>query len=258
MNKSTASGLPMLLNLVVRKTKKARHFLRNWQRQRRMCRFYRQLIPNNALCFDVGANVGVRTACFLRLQAQVVAVEPLAEVAEALRRRWPTQPRLTVIEAALGSSETTAMLHVCTPSVFSSLSASWLGVTDRAARFPARKIVEERPVPVTTLDRLIARFGVPDFIKIDVEGGELDVLKGLSRPVPALSFEYHLLTLEQIAACLNRVQEIGPVIVNCSGGESLVFAQKEWVAPSHLLDRLTSRAERNLGGWGDIYVRFVT
>ena len=45
-------------------------------------------------------------------------------------------------------------------------------------------------VAVTTLDALIARFGVPAFIKIDVEGAEPDVLAGLSHAVPVLSFEY--------------------------------------------------------------------
>ncbi|MBP1464218.1 FkbM family methyltransferase [Candidatus Chloroploca sp. M-50] len=231
---------------------------RNWQHKQRMCRFYSQFIPCNGLCFDIGANVGHRTACFLRLQAQVVAVEPLAEQAAVLYRRWSANPKLTVLEAALGSCETTAILRVCTPSSFSSLSAPWLEITDRTARFPSRKVVEDRLVPVTTLDKLIDRFGVPDFIKIDVEGGELEVLGGLSRLVPALSFEYHLLTPQQIGTCLKRLLEIGPLIVNYSRGESMVLAMEEWVEVNQLLDHLISSAEKNPRGWGDVYVRFVT
>ena len=43
---------------------------------------------------------------------------------------------------------------------------------------------------------MISRFGAPDFCKINVEGLELEVLRGLSRPVPALSFEYHAIEAE--------------------------------------------------------------
>ncbi len=45
-------------------------------------------------------------------------------------------------------------------------------------------------VDTITMDALIGRFGPPSFVKIDVEGGELAVLSGLSCPVRALSFEY--------------------------------------------------------------------
>jgi hypothetical protein len=46
-------------------------------------------------------------------------------------------------------------------------------------------------VNVATLDSLIDEFGVPDYAKIDVEGFDLEVLRGLSRPIPLLSFEYN-------------------------------------------------------------------
>ena len=43
---------------------------------------------------------------------------------------------------------------------------------------------------MTTLDTLVAEYGEPAFCKIDVEGFEVEALKGLSRPLRALSFEY--------------------------------------------------------------------
>ena len=45
-------------------------------------------------------------------------------------------------------------------------------------------------VPVTTLDALIDRYGLPAFCKIDVEGFEEAVVRGLSRPIPSVSFEF--------------------------------------------------------------------
>ena len=51
---------------------------------------------------------------------------------------------------------------------------------------------------VTTLDKLIEQYEVPSFIKIDVEGYELEVLKGLTRLVPALSFEFTVVVKEKV------------------------------------------------------------
>jgi len=50
----------------------------------------------------------------------------------------------------------------------------------------------EKKVETTTLEELMAVHGVPFFIKIDVEGHELNVLRGMNRPVPYLSFEVNL------------------------------------------------------------------
>ena len=44
----------------------------------------------------------------------------------------------------------------------------------------------------TTLERLFATYGIPYFVKIDVEGYEVNVLRGLNRPVRFLSFEVNL------------------------------------------------------------------
>ena len=47
-------------------------------------------------------------------------------------------------------------------------------------------------VETTTLDDMIRKFGLPDFLKIDVEGHELSVLKGLKDSVKNISFEANI------------------------------------------------------------------
>ena len=58
-----------------------------------------------------------------------------------------------------------------------------------AQRVPEHEIVEIR-VPCTTLDCLIEEYGRPDYIKLDIEGAELDALAGLSSRVDLISLEF--------------------------------------------------------------------
>ena len=62
---------------------------------------------------------------------------------------------------------------------------------------------------MTTLDALMARFGAARFVKIDAEGAEPAILRGLSTPVPALSFEYLPGSLGQVEVCLERLSALG-------------------------------------------------
>ena len=108
-------------------------------------------------------------------------------------------------------------------------------------------------VPVTTLDALIARYGTPSFIKIDVEGYEYQVLRGLTRPVPLLSFEFAPEALDSTVKCLEHLQRLGRIQLNYSLEESMQFASEEWMNVPRMTALLASLDKRL---FGDVYVRF--
>jgi hypothetical protein len=88
----------------------------------------------------------------------------------------------------------------------SSLSNEWVEIASRAERFQESEDAWDKTVnvEVTTLDSLIARFGVPHFIKIDVEGFELQALRCLSRMPSVLSFEFNREWLTPTMECLQQ------------------------------------------------------
>jgi FkbM family methyltransferase len=223
-------------------------------KRRRARVFYRQLVRPGDLCFDVGAHVGDRTAHFLALGARVVAIEPQPGPLAVLRRLYGKNPRVALIDAALGEAEGEAELAIdpMNPTV-ASLSPSWRAQVARDASFAGIDWRECRRVRVTTLDAVIAAYGRPDFCKIDVEGFEAAVLHGLSEPIPALSFEYIAAALDGAFGALERLAALGPYGFNRSPGETMRFVAPAWRDADSIAAEL--RRLPPAAGSGDIYAR---
>lgn len=225
-------------------------------RRGRLRRFYRPLVAPGALCFDLGAHVGGRTQAFLDLGARVVAIEPQPLCAAFLRLRWRRDPRVVVLEQAVGARSGIAVFHVNrrNPTLSGLAGVAWRRRMAAAAR--GREHWDRRfPVPVTTLDRLIRSWGEPAFCKIDVEGWEAEVLAGLSRPLACLSFEFLSFAPGIARACIDRLEALGPYRFNWSLGERLRLEQPAWVAGDAAAAALAAPAGRVVGG--DLYARLT-
>jgi FkbM family methyltransferase len=102
---------------------------------------------------------------------------------------------LSIVGKAASDTPGVVEMFVDAPgSAKNTLSPKWVD-TLRAdgQRFGEKLNFENRrKVETTTLDALIAAHGKPFFVKIDVEGHEPSVLKGLHQPVPYISFEVNL------------------------------------------------------------------
>jgi FkbM family methyltransferase len=182
---------------------------------------YGQFITPNDLVFDIGSHVGDRIAAFRRLGARVVAAEPQPALVTTLRLLYGRDPAVSVEATAVGPREGTLALRINTanPTV-STASADFVRAADGAPGWEGQRWDRTIQVPVTTLDALIARHGVPAFVKIDVEGFEAEALGGLSRPVPALSFEFTTIQKDVARACLARCRDLGYLRYNAALGES--------------------------------------
>lgn len=137
---------------------------------------------------DVGAHIGTLTlvmAAKVGRQGRVMAFEPTPRTAELLRKSVQLHDLdqvITVVETAVGAANGTGRLHLGLTSGHNSL-------------LPIPEGEGSVDVPVAPLDALVPETVVPRLVKIDVEGNEMDVLRGMEgilarAPMVALIVEF--------------------------------------------------------------------
>ena len=136
-------------------------------------------VRSGDIVWDIGANEGLYTEKFARRvepSGHVVAFEPSPRSVEVLRTRFTDPNRVTICPVALADQAGTATFYA---------NGSSNGTTDSLVERTAGAIPHQ--VEVRRGDEFLLRFP-PNVIKIDVEGFELEVLRGLSEVLvsPAL------------------------------------------------------------------------
>jgi FkbM family methyltransferase len=219
-------------------------------------RIYAPFIRSGDLCFDIGAHLGDRLRAWSNLGARVVALEPHPDMMSWLRRWYGEKTNIVLLEQAVGAQAGTATLWMSrlTPSI-STISHQWLTAVQQNPRFAGARWDEQISVTVTTLDDLIAQYGKPMFCKIDVEGAELEVLQGLSQPLPALSFEYIPAVMETALGCMNRMSKLGKYEYNWRVSEFPRLRSPVWLNAEDMVSQL-NRMPRDSNS-GDVYARLM-
>jgi FkbM family methyltransferase len=153
--------------------------------QKRIEKFLSTNLHRHANCIDVGAHQGDFLDLFLRYAPAGThwAFEPLPDYATRLQTRFPG---IRVYQVALSDEEgETEFFRAAGAEAMSGL---------RPQHYPEKVALQTLTVQVRKLDNLIPPDVPIDFIKLDVEGAELKVLKGavqlLTRCRPAVMFEF--------------------------------------------------------------------
>ena len=221
-----------------------------WPERRRMYNLYSKFIARGDLVFDVGAHVGYMTDIFLGLGARVICIEPQPHCTEVLNRKFRDNASVEIVASGLSDQEGELTLFICAerPSV-STFSDAW-----KTGRFSGETWGTSIVAPVTTLDALVDQFGTPKFCKIDVEGFELPVLRGLTSIVDFISFEFVRESLEETKACASHISSLGEATFNYSLNSEFKLGSQKWLDVGRLISTLESIPNGDL--CGDIYARF--
>jgi FkbM family methyltransferase len=216
----------------------------------RMGAFYSQFFQPGETVFDVGANQGEYSEVFAKEGAQVIAVEPNP----AFRSRLTAMSRFQSITpefVAVGDEPGEATLNVCSTSGFSTLLSSDSGWMKDSPDYANVTWVGQVRVPVLTLTQIAEKHGCPAFVKIDVEGFELQVLSGMAFTPRYISFEYGVRRKELALGCISLLAARGYRFRPIAGRE-FRFATPDWMTAEKAELWLGSRTPDE-GEYGDLF-----
>jgi len=188
----------------------------------------------------------------------VIAIEPDETNQSILRERFVkfrlAQRPLVIIGKALSDKDAVETMWIDGPgSAVNTLSQKWaITLKEDKARHKyghcGLDFTRQKTVETTTLEQLIVLYGMPTFIKIDVEGYEFKVLQGLRHPVPNLSFEVNLPEFrsegQQCVEFLGKLEATGRFnyAVDCEKG----LALERWLSADEFLPVLEQCANESI------------
>ncbi|WP_405573841.1 FkbM family methyltransferase [Winogradskyella sp. Asnod2-B02-A] len=206
--------------------------------------FYRKLIKKNDLCFDIGANLGVKSKLYLSLRAKVIAFEPQAKCYKTLQKIKLKHTNFEVNKKAIGSKNGELDLFLGNHIEIATLSSKF------KTYFTTENIYwnKKETVKVVTLNSQIEKYGIPDFCKIDAEGYEYEILRTLNHKIPIIEFEFTGGFIEETLLCLSKIDTLGNYSFNYILNENLQLKLKNWITADEMYVKIKSMSIENLHG----------
>lgn len=208
------------------------------------------------LLFDIGANRGDATLAGLSQGFKVIALEPAPRIFAELVKNFIYNPNVIPLKAAVSDVDNSRVeFYEAQEDGLSTLNKDWLTKEDMPYNGKPYRTVMANTI---TVDTLVHIYGKPDLIKIDVEGAEWSVFKGMTKHSGALTFEWTDVTLnehEEQIAYLSTIgyTEIAPQFITNHLQEPTTWYSikdkrlSEWVTEN--------KEEWTTGGWRESSLR---
>ena len=221
------------------------------RRTKKAIQFYSSFLDTrstNKLIYDIGANKGNKVKAFLRMGFEVVAAEPERKALSTLRWRYGTNKNVIILDNGVSDKESTLTIHIAeNRSGLNTVSEKWVDSLEKEQTnrwHKKHRFKKQYEIKAVTLDQLFKNYGLPYFIKIDVEGYEKNVVMSMSSLPSFTSFETNLPEfLEETIECINHLASLSNKITfNYSMADKLEL--QEWISANEMIKILRNSGIR--------------
>lgn len=160
------------------------------------------------ILFDIGANRGDATSAGMKKGfTKIVAVEAAPRVFYELVTNFIYAPQVVPLRFAVSDTDNeTIEFYECVEDGLSTTNKNWL--TDPSMPYNGKSYRTVKANTIT-IDTLCSLYGEPDLIKIDVEGAEWSVFKGMTKHHGKLAFEWTDVTIPEHVKQLEYLASLG-------------------------------------------------
>ena len=206
-----------------------------------------------SLSFDIGANEGLIANKLSKRFDSVIAFEPNPNLIKALEKKF-AGTNVIVDKRGIDKKDGDSIFNICNSSNISTFSQDWID----NSRFSGEHYWEIKlNVPVITIDSAIKQYGIPDYIKIDVEGYEYEVLQGLTMLLDntVVCFEWAEEQKQKILDSIEYLHSIGYNAFSYTYGDDFFMETELGWTDKNSLDLHETLDETRKIKWGMVYFK---
>ena len=202
--------------------------------------------------FDIGANVGKWSISNLNNCDKVISIEASPNTFSKLFENAKNISKIVTLNYAVcNSNDEFITFYESSCDTLSTINKEWL--VSEKSRFYNQTQIREIKCKTISIDKLIEIYGVPELIKIDVEGGEFETISSLTQKVNNLCFEWASETNETTFNCIDYLQKLGYSEFAIQYEDAYTYRPNIYTASEkikELLNKTTPKKE-----WGMIWTK---
>ena len=158
--------------------------------------------------FDIGANIGKWSLSNIDNSNKIIAIEASPDTFKKLLCNTNHNNKIVPLNYAVcNSDEEFIEFYNCNADTLSTINKDWLD--SEKSRFYNQYNYNIIKCKTIKIDKLIQEYGIPELIKIDVEGGEFECLTSLTQKVNNLCFEWASETNDITFKCIDYLESLG-------------------------------------------------
>jgi FkbM family methyltransferase len=174
--------------------------------------------------FDIGSNIGKWSLANITNCNKIISIEASPIIFQRLVNNCKNDRIILLNYAVCNNNCNDITFYQADCDVLSTINKEWL--TGETSRF-YNSHYTEITCKTITIDKLIEQYGLPDLIKIDVEGGEYECIRSLTKKNKLLCFEWASETNTITFNCIDYLYKLGYTQYHIQMGDDYLFRPKE-------------------------------